>query len=158
MTALFIFPTILDLTQIFSFSMCAALALNTNIIRPGKWIGFWRKRGKDQLVWAGFARRESLEWWQRRGGELVDIPADRFAERSDRTRAFAWDEIAPGNVVRGVIDPNEGKPLLKIVTRASTPAEIHRFDHPRMPLIEPPLFSAEPFQVTISGPIQAELF
>ena len=45
-------------------------------------------------------------------------------------------------MVRGIVDPNEGKPLLKIVTRASTEAELLRFEHPRMPLIETPIFSA----------------
>jgi hypothetical protein len=155
---LFVFLTFLDSTQILLLSMCAALALNTNVIRPGKWIGFWRKRGKDQLVWAGFARSESLDWWKRRGGELVDVPAHRFAERSDRTRNLTWDDILPGHVVRGLVDPNEGKPLLKIVTRASSEEELNRFGHPRMPVIEPRLFSAELFQVTSPAPAQVELF
>jgi hypothetical protein len=33
---------------------------------------------------------------------------------------------------------------LKIVTRASTEEELKRFEHPRMPVIEAPLYSAEP--------------
>ena len=136
--------------------MCAALALNTTIIRPGKWVPFWRQRGHDQLVWAGFARQESLGWWKRAGGELVDVPAHRFAERSDRTRQLAWDDLPPGTVVRGLVDPHDGKPLLKIVTRASSAEEIQRFEHPRMPLLEAPLFSAE--LLDLPEPVQPELF
>jgi hypothetical protein len=102
----------------------------------------WSKLGGLQLVWAGFARWEILHWWEKKGGELVDVPADRFAERSERTRELIWDEIPRGNVVRGLVERSGPKPLLKIVTRASTAAELARFEHPRMPLIEPPLFSS----------------
>jgi hypothetical protein len=130
--------------------MCAALELNTRVLRPGKWVPVWSKAGSLQLVWAGFARREMLRWWEKKGGELVDVPADRFAERSDRTRELIWDEIPPGLVVRGLIEKTGPKPLLKIVTRASTEGELARFEHPRMPLIEPPLFSSEP--VPLSDP------
>jgi len=91
--------------------MCAALELNTRVIRPGKWVPFWSTLGGLQLGWAVFARRESLrwwEWWEKKGGELVDVPADRFDERSERTRELSWDEIPSGQVVRGLIDREEG--------------------------------------------------
>jgi hypothetical protein len=123
--------------------MCAALELNTRVIRPGKWVPFWSSAGGLQLVWAGFARMEILRWWQKKGGELVDIPADRFAERSDRTRELIWDEIPHGQVVRGFVERSGPKPLLKVVTRPSTPEELARFEHPRMPLLEQPLFSSD---------------
>ncbi len=87
---------------------------------------------------------------------MVDVPAARFAERSERDRQLRWDDVACGSVVRGLIDPNAGKPLLKIVTRASTPEELVRFEHPRMPLIELPLFSAEWFEEEDDA--QKELF
>lgn len=80
---------------------------------------------------------------EKKGGGLVDVPAHRFAERSDRDRRLRWDDVPVGLVVRGVIVPNDGKPLLKIVTRESSPEEFAQFEHPRMPLIEAPLFSAE---------------
>jgi hypothetical protein len=73
----------------------------------------------------------------------VDIPAKRFAERSDKDGHLTWDDVPAGQVVRGVIDPNEGKPLLKVVTSASTPEELAKYEHERVPLIEPPLYSAE---------------
>lgn len=124
--------------------MCAAFELNSRMVRPGKVAALWQRAGAARLVWAGFARSESLAWWIRKGGELADIPAHRFAERSDRDGKLRWDEVPPGLVLRGLIDPNDGKPLLKVVTRASTEAERTLFEHPRMPVMELPLFSAEP--------------
>lgn len=123
--------------------MCAAFEVNSRMLRPGKWVPFWSKLGSNRLIWAGFARSETLRWWSQQGAELVDIPADRFAERSDRTRQLAWDAIPPGCVIRGLIDPHGGAPLLKVVTRAATEAEARRFDHDRMPETAPPLFSAD---------------
>lgn len=127
--------------------MCAALELNSRVLRPGKWVPFWSSAGGLQLLWAGFARMEILRWWQQKGGELVDIPADRFAERSDRTRELIWDEVPHGQVVRGLVENSGPKPLLKVVTRPSTPEEIARFEHPRMPLLEQPLFASEPVPI-----------
>lgn len=123
--------------------MCAAFELNSRVLRPGRRIRVWRENQPATLVWAGFARRESLGWWRRNGGELVDIPAERFAERSDRDRQLRWDVVPAGFVIRGLIDPHAGTPLLKVVTRPSSEEELHRFEHDRMPLLELPLFSAE---------------
>ena len=65
--------------------------------------------------------------------------------------------------MRGIVDSNSGKPLLKVVTRAATAAEFARFEHPRMPLIEAPRVSAE--EILTPPPVgeqsfivQAELF
>jgi hypothetical protein len=124
--------------------MCAAFELNSRTIRPGRWVGVWRERGEDHQIWAGFARREVLGWWKRNGGEFVDIPADRFAERSDLDRQLRWEDIPKGHVIRGIIDPNDGNPLLKVLTRASTQEEQVRFQHGRMPVVEAPLFSDRP--------------
>ena len=122
--------------------MCAALEFNSRVIRPGKLAGAWRGEKFEQIVWAGFARRETLGWWKRQGAELVDVPAHRFAERSERDRKLRWDDVPRGLVVRGVVLAETKTPLLKIVTRASTAEELARFGHPRMPLIEEPFFSA----------------
>ena len=124
--------------------MCAALELNKTLLRPGGWVCVWAQLTGLRLVWAGFARRETLGWWKKKGGELVDVPAHRFAERSGLTSELKWDDVPPGRVVRGIIDRSGKTPLLKVVTRASDAEELSRFEHPRMPLIEPPLFSAEP--------------
>jgi hypothetical protein len=124
--------------------MCARFEINKKELRPGKSVAYWLEKNAAQLPWAGFAKRESIGWWKGKGGTVVDIPATRFAERSDKDGRLIWDDVPAGNVIRGLIDPNEGKPLLKVVTRASTEEELARFEHPRMPVIEAPLFSAEP--------------
>jgi len=126
--------------------MCAALGTKIQILRPGKPVRVWREgRRQGEFVWAGFARKESIGWWRKKGGELVDVPAKRFAERSDRDRQLRWDAVPTGQVVRALVDPNDGQPLLKVVTRASTPEEMARFEHARMPLLENPLYSADLF-------------
>lgn len=139
--------------------MCATIEVHGKTLRPGKVVAAWRNAGSGFFPWAGFARRERLSWWKQRGGELVDVPAHRFAERSDRDRLLRWDDLPAGTVVRGLLDPNDGKPLLKIVTRASTAEEFARFEHDRMPLIEPPLHSAELIAAPADDePAQPELF
>jgi len=75
---------------------------------------------------------------------MLDIPAERFAERSDMTGRLVWESL-PGNlVIRGLLDIRGGNPLLKIVTRAAYAEELERFQHPRMPLLEEPLFGIFP--------------
>lgn len=138
--------------------MCAVLELKSRIIRPGKPAGAWRAGKAEQIVWAGFARRETLAWWKKQGAELVDVPADRFAERSERDHQLRWDDVPQGLIVRGIVIVETKSPLLKIVTRASTPEELLRFEHPRMPLLEEPLFSAEPIEIVPPEPAQRELF
>jgi hypothetical protein len=124
--------------------MCAAFELNETHLRPGRFIGCWKGPNVKLLAWAGFAKSEALGWWKKKGGELVDIPAHRFAERSDRTRQLIWGDVPAGQVIRGLIDPNDGKPVIKVVTRASTEEEQAKYEHPRMPVITDPLYSAEP--------------
>jgi hypothetical protein len=144
--------------------MCARLELNDTVLQPGQALAVWlEERRSAWLIWAGFARSESLGRWLSMGAQLVDIPAQRFAERSNRTRRLAWNDIPLGLVVRGIVDSNSGKPLLKIVTRAASPEEFARFEHPRMPLVEAPRVSAE--QILAPPPVgeqslivQSELF
>lgn len=139
--------------------MCAAFELNSRVLRPGKLVRVWRERQPATLVWAGFARRESLGWWRGKGADLVDIPAERFAERGRDDGQLRWDAVPVGLVIRGLVDPHEGKPLLKVVTRASTAEEATRFHHERMPLLEVPLFSAEALGVEEDEkPAQAEFW
>lgn len=134
--------------------MCVAFELNNKELRPGRSVAYWLEHNRAKLPWAGFARKESIGWWKKiKGGTYVDIPATRFAERSDRTGEVTWDDVPAGNVIRGLIDPNEGKPLLKVVTRASTPEELAKYEHDRVPLIEPPLFSAEDTGLPIDDPL-----
>ncbi len=127
--------------------MCAALELNEQVLRPGTLVCVWTPAGGLRLVWAGFARRESLGWWRKNGAELVDVPATRFAERSDRTRELRWDDVPRGLVARGIVDRSGKSPLLKVVTRVSSGDELARFEHERMPLLEAPLYSAEPVPI-----------
>jgi hypothetical protein len=120
--------------------MCATFEFRGEIVRPGKKVVARAKEGVVRPVWAGFARNEILGWWERRGGELLDIPAERFAERSDETRKLIWDDVPSGLVIRGVMERRGDNPILRIVTRAATETEVRRFQHPRMPLMEHALF------------------
>jgi len=120
--------------------MCATFELKKRVFKPGRDVIVRSKQGIGRHVWAGFARNESLNWWIQQGAVLLDIPADRFAERSDLTRELHWDEVPDGRVVRGVMDLRTAVPLVKVLTRASSEEEWQRFQHPRMSLLEPPLF------------------
>ncbi len=124
--------------------MCARLELNDTCYQSGQSVAVWLEEGHAAwLTWAGSVRRESLDRWLAMGAQLVDIPAQKFAERSNRTHGLLWESIPLGMVVRGIVDSMSGKPILKVVTRAATPEEAARFQHPRMPVIEPPRVSAE---------------
>lgn len=140
--------------------MCARFELNQTRLAPGKPVSVWLAENvQGEFVWAGFATVEKLAFWtKRRGGKLVDVPAQRFAERSNRDGRLIWDDVPPDEVIRGLVDPNDGKPVLKIVTRESTTEELQRFEHPRMPMIEKPLFSATPITAATGPTAQLDLF
>jgi hypothetical protein len=124
--------------------MCASLELNDSQVLPGKAVAVWLEEGHSAwLAWVGFSRAENLARWLGMGAQLVDLPATRFAIRSPECRTIAWEEVPLGMVVRGLVDSNSGKPLLKVVTRPSTAAEMKRLGHARMPVIELPRVSAE---------------
>jgi hypothetical protein len=137
--------------------MCATFEIQGRVFRPGREVLARSRQGLVRSVWAGFARNESLDWWLRRGGVLLDVPADRFAERSDLTRRLVWDNVPGQLVIRGLLDMQATHPLLKVVTRASTRGELERFQHPRMPLLAAPLFGPIP-EGLIPPDAQAELF
>ena len=138
--------------------MCATFEYNGKSSRPGKAILARSSSGLIENVWAGFARNEILDWWRRKGAVELDIFATRFAERSDLSRKLIWDDVPEGYVLRGLLIPEPVHPLIKIVTRASTPEELDRFEHPRVPVLEAPLFGAIPADLPISDSGQAELF
>ena len=117
--------------------MCATFEICGKIYKLGK-------GGGVRHVWAGFARSEILAWWQKKGAVLIDIPATRFAERSEVTGKLNWDDVDGELVIRGLVDVQTARPLIKVVTRASSPEELERFQHPRMPLMEGPLFCPVP--------------
>lgn len=120
--------------------MCARFEVGGVIHKPGDEIRAISAGGLLLLPWAGFARGEILGWWRRQGGELLDVPAERFAERADDDGSLIWDDVPPGLVIRALRDPRGPKPLLKIVTRQATPDELGRFRHPRFPVLDRPLF------------------
>jgi hypothetical protein len=120
--------------------MCAAFEFQGRGFQPGKEVSGAGEQGIVRHVWAGFARAEILEWWQRKGALLLDIPANRFAERSEITGKLVWGNVPQGMVIRGLLDLQTSHPLIKIVTRAATKPECDHFQHPRMPLLERPLF------------------
>ena len=120
--------------------MCATFEFKRQVFKPGKEVIAVADSGIVRHIWAGFARAEILDWWQRKGGVLLDIYADRFAERSDNTGKLIWDAVPGHFVIRGILDHQTGAPLIKIVTRLSTPEEIQKFQHPRMPVLEEALY------------------
>ena len=124
--------------------MCATFQIRGKTYKPGSVVTGSGKSGVVRHVWAGFARNEILAWWQKKGAVLIDIPAERFAERSGVTGKLVWDDVEAGRVIRGIVDVHTTQPLIKIVTRASSTEELERFQHPRMPLIEGPLFDPMP--------------
>ena len=124
--------------------MCAVFQFKKKVFKPGTEVVAVAESGIVRHGWAGFARAEILDWWQRKGGVLLDIYADRFAERSDRTGHLIWDSVPRDYVIRGLLDRQTGGPLVKIVTRESSAEELERFQHPRMPVIEAPLFGEMP--------------
>src|SRR4051794_2445240 len=121
--------------------MCACLRVNGAIIMPCQrvpvWIGPSRRA---RLVWAGFAQREALGWWEKNCGLLIDLPAECFALRSRQDGRLVWREAPADQVIRGVVDSREGEPLLKVVIRPASDEELTHFEHPRMPLFASPLF------------------
>jgi hypothetical protein len=135
--------------------MCAAFEFKGTFRKPGHLVNGVHESKIVSHVWAGFARAEILPWWKRQGALLLDIPATRFAERSDLTHQLIWDEINPDLVLRGLLDLRTTNPLIKVVTRASTPAELERFQHPRMPVLQPPLFAIQNFE---GYPTEPDLF
>lgn len=135
--------------------MCATFQFKKQVFKPGKNVVAVAESGIVQHVWAGFARAEISDWWQRKGGVLLDIYAERFAERSEETGKLIWDEVPSGLVIRGLLDRQSGEPLIKIVTRASTPEENQKFQHPRMPVLEAPLY---PYAEMPDTPDTPELF
>lgn len=103
------------------------------------------------VVWAGFARSEILEWWKKRGGEEVDVPAEAFAERSRETGRLVWEDLPAGLVLRGVVIEDQAR----IVTRAASAEERQRFGHDRLPLLGPALYPSHPLP---DEPEEPELF
>ena len=131
--------------------MCAVFQFKKRTFKPGCDVIGRSERAIERHVWAGFARNESLEWWLRNGGRLMELPVDRFAERSDLSRKLVWDNVTEGLFLRGVIHEQVSEdsshplqkpvfPLVKIITRAATNVEMQRFQHSRVPLIGEPLF------------------
>lgn len=121
--------------------MCAVFKVQGKAFRPGREVPAIGPAGACHRIWAGFARSEILNWWIQRGGVLLDIPAEEFAERSDRTGELLWDAVGEGLVIRGLLDRQTSQELIKIVTREATPAELERFQHNRTPVLEMPLYS-----------------
>jgi len=121
--------------------MCAVFEFKRKSFKSGREAAAVSPSGVVRHVWAGFARAEILDWWQRKGGVLLDIYADRFAERSDKTGQLVWDSVPNRFVIRGVLDFQTGQPLIKIVTREASREELEKFQHPRMPVLEQPLYA-----------------
>ena len=135
--------------------MCAVFKIQGTTCRPGREVPAVGPNGPIHRVWAGFARSEILNWWIQRGGILLDIPAEEFAERSDRTGELGWDAVPAGLVIRAILDRQTEHELIKIVTRESAPAELERFEHNRMPVLEKPLHAIVAVTIPVPPPEKA---
>jgi len=125
--------------------MCAFFKKKDKLFKPGKKIIASGKSGAIRKVWAGFARSEILDWWQnKKAAVLLDIPATHFAERSDLTGKLLWADVCDGLVIRGVLETKAGNSVIRVVTRAADAEELKQFGHPRMPVLEAPLFAPLP--------------
>jgi hypothetical protein len=145
--------------------MCATFESTGTQHRPGRLIPIWRGTRFERVLWGGFARSERLGWWKSKGCLPVDVPAGRFAERSQKDGRLHWGEVPEGHVIRGLWDSSGSTPQILIVTRPATLAEVEAFGHDRMPLLEAPLYSCVPIgpepaseNGSNPGPKQMELF
>lgn len=116
--------------------ICASFQRKGKAFRPGLPVDGIGPEGIVRHAWAGFSRAEILSWWQQKGGVLIDLPPERFAERSDVTGKLVWSDVPEGLVIRGLMDRQSSEPLIKVVTRAATDEEQAYFQHPRMPMLE----------------------
>jgi hypothetical protein len=125
--------------------MCARIRIHDTMVKSCERLPVWLAHGRHGLlVWAGFAQRESVGWWQQNGGVLIDVPAHGFAQQSKTPGDLIWIPVPPGQVIRGIMDPREGVPFVKILIRPATESDHASFEHPRMPVLASPLFSADP--------------
>lgn len=122
--------------------MCATFKNGDRVFKPRSIVKAMGRAGDVSAVWAGFARSEILGWWKRQGALELDVQATEFAERSDTTGELVWGTVPAGLVLRAVLDSRGTTPLLKVVTREATGAELTVYGHPRMPVLEPPLHAA----------------
>jgi hypothetical protein len=122
--------------------MCAVFKLKGVEFKPGREVSAIGPSGSVKAIWAGFARSEILDWWISKGGVLLDIPCDEFAERSEVDGSLNWKNAPPGQVLRALLDRQTNHALVKIVTREATREEFEFFQHSRVPVFENPLHEA----------------
>jgi hypothetical protein len=132
--------------------VCAVFKVQGATFRPGREFSAVGPNGLIHRVWAGFARSEILNWWIQRGGILLDIHAEEFAERSGRSGELGWAMVPPGLVIRAIIDRQTEHEVIKIVTRESAPAELEHFEHNRMPVAGKPLHASAPMTLPVPPP------
>ena len=121
--------------------MCATFKKGDRVFKPRSMVEARGRTGDLRAVWAGFARSEILGWWKRQGAEELDVEATEFAERSDASGELVWGTVPQGLVLRAVLDVRGNTPLVKVVTRSATKAECTVYGHPRMPVLESPLYA-----------------
>jgi len=142
--------------------MCASFEVNGKQLRPGRPVSVWAEGAPLTAVWSGFARGEILSWWLGKGYTPVDVPAERFAERSRKEGRLIWADMPKGMIIRGLRDTSSPTAQILIVTRQASPTEQEKFGHDRMPLIEAPTYSAEciqePASQSCGKPQQLDLF
>ena len=88
----------------FQLSMCATFQFKKQVIKPEKNVVAAAESGLVQHVWAEFARAQVMDWWRSKEGVLLDIYADRFAERSDSNGKDLVVVIGTSGVVLPIAD------------------------------------------------------
>lgn len=94
---------------------------------------------KVQGTWAGSAKEEMLEWWlSRPGNELAQTEQiSEVAIKADDDHEMLWGAAPVGARLIFVLEPQQpGKNyrLARMVTTASTPAQVLYFRHERFAL------------------------
>jgi hypothetical protein len=83
--------------------MCSVFKNKNLVLKPGRVLKGASIKGPVSGVWAGFARSEILDWWQRQGAEEVELTATSFAERSSRTGQLVWEDVTENHIISAIL-------------------------------------------------------
>lgn len=118
--------------------MCSRLQFKEHVVSIGQKIpvnSAIRLNGTG--TWKGFIRSDADEktkgFWKHNGfNAKLDVPADRFAERSRKTRDNVFEDVPQGNVVYAIGNRQTGH--VNVLTRKATKEEAEKFGHDRIPV------------------------
>jgi hypothetical protein len=114
--------------------------LDGTVRKPSTPISFERADGTAvEAIWASSAQEEKLDWWLRDpGSQLVQSEeVIAIAVKAKDTQELLWADAPPGARLIFLLQPpppGKNYQLAKMVTTASTPAQIATFRHDRFSL------------------------